>query len=304
MKDTKEKPVNNREDSRSYRYIGNQKNIDDIVNTDDYRQRKVRNDRLVREMNMISESTRELLSREHKIRDNRHTNNMQNDNIDNLLHILDDQKRTISSLKEEIRNKQKNIDNVYNYSEVVSRENELKDLKRQLMNILEEKQALKDISKQQQEEIKRSNILDSGMKQEINDLNNLLHKKKDEYRVLQEDNKTLDKKISDNHNILIVLKKRYQEYKSKSIKSKQMINSSDNKDNLSDLNELEDKYNRLSEERASNNRRYEEEKREYDTLNKQLKHDNIRTNKILEDRNKDIILNNIKLKKLKKLNYI
>lgn len=304
MKDTKEKPVNNREDSRSYRYIGNQKNIDDIVNTDDYRQRKVRNDRLVREMNMISESTRELLSREHKIRDNRHTNNMQNDNIDNLLHILDDQKRTISSLKEEIRNKQKNIDNVYNYSEVVSRENELKDLKRQLMNILEEKQALKDISKQQQEEIKRSNILDSGMKQEINDLNNLLHKKKDEYRVLQEDNKTLDKKISDNHNILIVLKKRYQEYKSKSIKSKQMINNSDNKDNLSDLNELEDKYNRLSEERASNNRRYEEEKREYDTLNKQLKHDNIRTNKILEDRNKDIILNNIKLKKLKKLNYI
>lgn len=214
--------------------------------------------------------------------------------------ILADQKQSINKFKEDIRLKQKTLENVYNYAQVVDRENELKDLKRQLAQILEEKHSLIEVAKKQEEEL-RLGSLDNGVKREINDLAVELAKRKEEHRRIQEENKLLDKQVSENHNIIIVLSKKYQEAKKRAKKMKPAyLKESKNPTLTAEITELETEYSDLVAKREEINKTFEKEKKEYELMYKRLKADNIATGKLLAEKNKEIIMNSIKLKKLKR----
>ena len=218
----------------------------------------------------------------------------------NLLKILADQKQTINKIKDEVRTRQKTLDNVYNHAEVVDRENELKDLKRQLALIMEEKHSLVEVAKKQEEEL-RQGALDNAAKKEINELAVELGRRKEEHRRLQEENKLLDKQVSENHNIIIVLSKKYQESKKRAkLMKPAYLKESKNPTATADITELEAEYSALLAKREEVNKTFEQEKRDYEYLYKKLKADTIATGKLLAEKNKEVILNSIKLKKLKR----
>lgn len=241
-----------------------------------------------------------MLLREQKAREARHVHVDSDPHVANLMSILAEQKQTINSLKNEVRNRQKTLENVYNYAEVVDRENELTDLKRQLEKILAEKHSLQEIAKQQKDELKKGEI-DANSKREIKELAVELNLRKEEHRRLQEENKQLDRQVSENHNIIIVLSKRYQEAKKRAKQMKPaFLKESKKPSQESEADELEAEYEKLMARRAEVNQTFEQERKEYEYLYKRLKAENINTGKILAEKNKDVILNSIKLKKLKR----
>ena len=271
-----------------------------IKQSSEYLHLKTRNDRLVKEVQETGDSAKQLLLREQKAREARHVQVDANPHVANLMSILAEQKQTIRDLKEESRHRQKTLENVYNYGEVVDRENELTDLKRQLEKILAEKHSLHEIARQQEGELKRGEM-DETAKREFNDLALELSRRKEDHRRLQEENRQLDKHIGDNHNIIIVLSKKYQDAKKRAKQLKPVfLKESKKPSRETELEDLEAEYEQLVARRAEVNQTFELERKAYEQAYKQLKTENILTGKALAEKNKEVILNSIKLKKLKR----
>ena len=165
----------------------------------------------------------------------------------------------------------------------------------------ESKYNLKEISKKQTDEIERKNGIGRDLRTEISSMAGQLHEKKDDLRRIQEQNKQLDKKISENHNLIIHLNGEYQKYKKQAKKSKPAFDAfTADPGLLEEIEQLQARYKELLEQKESARQTFEEEKSSYDRNYRELTKKNQATAKELDERNKEIIFNSIKLKKLQK----
>jgi hypothetical protein len=269
---------------------------------DRYKQLLLKNKKLKEELSIIARATEEIVKKE-KERRNKKDELEDDQDILNRQQILREQQGHISTLKHKIERKKRELDEAYQYPLVREKEDHLKDLKRILSELYLERDGAMKI---RSEQTKAVNSLGDNREDEIRrrNLNEELLEIKNENKILQEKKQEMDKELNKNHAKLVngkmyirELEKKIEEYKS----SKKGLSAEARNISQEDIEGLRRTLAELEREKKEKNERHYEDLRNIERMKGELKKDNARLERLLREKDKELRLNAIKMKELRKL---
>jgi chromosome segregation ATPase len=225
----------------------------------------------------------------------------ENEDVQGRLKVLKQQQYHISNLKAKIAEKRAELDENQQYELVRQKEDELKDLKRKLKDLMDEKAT---VSAQRDEQSKMLEKLKGGEDQERRKENLLeeLRNIKQENKILMDKKTELEKELKKNHSKMFdgkiyirELQKRIEQHK-KRFPGEDMRGITED-----DIERLKDKINELEEERKHKIVTHEQDMRDIEYMRRELERENDRLQRILTEKDREMRINSLKMKELKRI---
>lgn len=207
----------------------------------------------------------------------------------------------ISNLKSKIAEKRAELDETQQYEIVRQKEDELKDLKRKLKELMDERQTVTSMRDEQSKMLEK---LKGGEDQERRKENLLeeLRNLKQENKILMDKKSELEKELKKNHSKMFdgkiyirELQKRIEQHK-KRFPGEEMRGITED-----DIENLKDKIREFEEERKNKIVTHEQDMRDIDYMRRELERENDRLQRILTEKDREMRINSLKMKELKRI---
>ena len=215
--------------------------------------------------------------------------------------VLKQQQFHISSLKAKIAEKRAELDETQQYELVRQKEDELKDLKRKLKELVDERAT---VSAMRDEQAKILEKLKGGEDQErrketlLEELKNI----KQENKILMDKKTELEKELKKNHSKMFDgkiyirdLQKRIEQHKKRFPGGEVRSITED------DIDLLKDKIRELEEEKRYKVSSHEQDMKDIEYMRKELQKENERLQRILTEKDREMRINSLKMKELKRI---
>jgi hypothetical protein len=217
------------------------------------------------------------------------------------MRVLREQQYHISNLKAKINEKKKELDQAHQYSMIREKEDELKNLKRILKDLMNEREVVLGLRKDQEKtlhNLQDSETHENRRKELLEELNEI----KRENKVLMEKKGELEKQLNKNHSKLVNGKLYIRELEKKIEDHKKKYDGTDLKNiTEEDIENLKEKMMILEQEKRERTLMNEEDLRNVEKMKAELRRENQRLEKILREKDKEMRLNSLKMKELKRL---
>lgn len=217
------------------------------------------------------------------------------------MRILKEQQFHISNLKAKINEKRKELDENRQYDLVREKEDELKDLRRRLKDLMDERAT---VCANRDEQVKVLEKLKGGEDQErkkdilLEELKTI----KLENKLLIEKKTELERELKKNHSKMFDgklyirdLQRRIDQHK-KRFPDEEMRGVTED-----DIDRLKDKIKDLEEERKSKILSHDRDMKDIDYMRRELERENERLQRILAEKDREMRLNSLKMKELKRI---
>lgn len=217
------------------------------------------------------------------------------------MRILKEQQFHISNLKAKINEKRKELDENRQYDLVREKEDELKDLRRRLKDLMDERAT---VCANRDEQVKVLEKLKGGEDQErkkdilLEELKTI----KLENKLLIEKKTELERELKKNHSKMFDgklyirdLQRRIDQHR-KRFPDEEMRGVTED-----DIDRLKDKIKDLEEERKSKILSHDRDMKDIDYMRRELERENERLQRILAEKDREMRLNSLKMKELKRI---
>lgn len=225
----------------------------------------------------------------------------ENEEVQSRLKVLKQQQFHISNLKAKIAEKRAELDETQQYEQVRQKEDELKDLKRKLKELMDERNtvtAMRDDQAKMLEKLKGGEDQERRKENLLEELKNL----KQENKILMDKKSELEKELKKNHSKMFdgkiyirELQKRIEQHK-KRFPGEEMRGITED-----DIENLKEKIHDLEEERKTKILTHEQDMRDIEYMRKELERENDRLQRILTEKDREMRINSLKMKELKRI---
>ena len=265
-----------------------------------YHQLLQKNRELKEELKKIASQTEDLIRKEKdKRRAKPHVE--ENEEIQSKMRILKQQQFHISNLKAKIAQKRAELDETHQYGQVREKEDELKDLKRRLKELLEERETVSAVKKEQEKALASltgNDDQEARKKQLLQEL----HEIKAENKVLVEKKQELEKELKKNHSKMFDGKIYIRELQRRIEQHKKRFPGDDLRGiSEDDVERMKSKIRELEEERKEKISTHDRDMRDVDQMRKELEKEHDRLQRVLAEKDREMRTNSLKLKELKRI---
>lgn len=225
----------------------------------------------------------------------------ENEEVQSRMKVLKQQQFHIANLKSKIAEKRAELDETQQYELVRQKEDELKDLKRRLKELMDERNTVASLRDEQAKALEK---LKGGEDQEQRKqaLMDELRTFKQENKLLMDKKTELEKELKKNHSKMFdgkiyirELQKRIEQHK-KRFPGDEMRSITDD-----DLELLRQKIKDLEEERKTKIFTHEQDMRDIEYMRRELERENERLQRILTEKDREMRINSLKMKELKRI---
>ena len=269
---------------------------------DRFRQMYEKNKKLREELQVISKATEEIIKKE-KERRLKRDKFEDDEDVRKQDRVIRDQQQVIGNMRVKIEKRQKELDEAFQYPMVREREDQLRDLKRQIKELEDQREAAQRVRREQTKATGATseNKMEEERKQKL--LFELNEKKRESKRLLEEKTE-IDKIVEKNHTKLVNGKIQVRELEKKIDSFK----NNKNKDELQkrqiskeDLEVAKAELDQLKRERKQKAKEFEDDVRDYERMKADLRRDSQKQERVLREKEKEFRLNAIKMKELKRM---
>jgi len=225
----------------------------------------------------------------------------ENEEIQAKMKILKQQQFHISNLKERISKKRQELDETNQYNQVREKEDVLKDLRRKLKQLLEERDTVLIVKTEQE---KALHELRGSEDQEARkaELLHELQETKQENKILLEKKQELEREIKQNHAKLFDGKLYVRELQKKIDAHKKRFPNEELKAiSKEDVQRMREQIRDLEFERREKIEQHDQEMRDLESMRRDLEREHERLQRILAEKDREMRINSLKLRELKRL---
>ena len=225
----------------------------------------------------------------------------ENEEIQAKMKILKQQQFHISNLKEKISKKRQELDETNQFNQVREKEDVLKDLRRRLKQLLEERDTVMVVKTEQEkalQELKGSEDQEAKKSELLHEL----QETKQENKILLEKKQELEREIKQNHAKLFDGKIYVRELQKKiDAHKKRFPNEEMRAITSEDVQRLRAQIRELELDRREKIDQHDSEMRDLESMRRDLEREHERLQRILADKDREMRMNSLKLRELKRL---
>lgn len=240
-----------------------------------YQQLLEKNDKLTSELKSIADATQEIINRE-KDRRRQKYHFEEDEEVKKKTQVLREQQGQLNYLKKKIQAKKRELDNAYQYPLIREKEDQLRNLKRILDELMRERESVTKIQKDQSRALKGLRFSKEEQKRKA-ELNDEISSIKKENKLLVEKKLELEKDVNKNHSKIVNGKLYIRELKQRLQDFKKNNDGIDYKNITSqDVDELKVKIKELNKERKGMEIRHRQDLRNIEKMKVDLRKENLR----------------------------
>jgi len=262
-----------------------------------------KNTRLRQEIGVISKATEEIIQRD-KAKKNHKGKYEHDEDVQSLNRVIKDQQVQIAAMKVKVEKKKKELDEAYQYPMVREKEDVLRDLRRQIADLLKDKEAAVKVRKEQakaagtaKEETKADDDRKNKLKEELDNL-------KRDYKILFEKKTENDKLLNKNHAKIVDgkmkvrdLEKKYEIYKQQKKPDDPELKYLSKET----LDKVKEELADLEKARIARSAQHEEDMHHFEKLKAEIKKNNQKVERAIREKEKEMRLNIVRMKELRRL---
>jgi hypothetical protein len=217
------------------------------------------------------------------------------------MRILKQQQFHISNLKAKIAQKRSELDETHQYAQVREKEDELKDLKRRLKELIDERETVSAIKKEQEKALASlagNEDQEARKKQLLQELYDI----KQDNKLLVEKKQELEKELKKNHSKMFdgkiyirELQRRIEQHK-KRFPGEEARGISEE-----DVERMKEKIRDLEIERRDKIAAHDRDMKDVESMRKELEREHERLQRILAEKDREMRMNSLKLKEFKRV---
>jgi len=274
------------------------------MQTPQYQKLVEQNRKLKTELRELAKAADEALQRERLNKSSKKYNRDEEPELKEKMQELKDQLAKIDQLKHHITIMKRQLKNTYNLPKVIEKEDELKAAQKELAKVVDEKNSLLKIKKEQNKALDFLNN-EGEYEKKLKQVTTELRQVKDEYRKENELFNENDKAMKKLHEKIIVMEEKCRDLqkKIKDKKGDKVPKSQGVVPEVSqhDIEAMEDRIRELQDKKQDIEKGFEDEMKGLERKKKTLMSENAKLGTQLKEKEKEIRLNNLRLKELRKL---
>jgi len=274
------------------------------MQTPQYQKLVEQNRKLKTELRELAKAADEALQRERLNKSSKKYHRDEEPELKEKMQELKDQLAKIDQLKHHITIMKRQLKNTYNLPKVIEKEDELKAAQKELAKVVDEKNSLLKIKKEQNKALDFLNN-EGEYEKKLKQVTAELRQVKDEYRKENELFNENDKAMKKLHEKIIVMEEKCRDLqkKIKDKKGDKVPKSQGVVPEVSqhDIEAMEDRIRELQDKKQDIEKGFEDEMKGLERKKKTLMAESSKLGVHLKEKEKEIRLNNLRLKELRKL---